>query len=168
LKKNFSERFFSLHGEVSLGNIGKCSGRADFRTEGLTIAKVTGHGPFGDGMNDWSAVGTGIETRLTTDTPFFIRDDGACFGDALPGTGRTDRHARGFFAVLTDNGHEDRDLFPLLHPYPRKGGTAGAFVGKAADHFTGVTSGAAFRDNGNGGHLEDLLRCMFSMMNNLL
>jgi len=168
LKKNFSEGPFPLHGEISFRDIRECSSGADFCTEGLTIAEVAGHGAFVDGMKNRSTVGTGIETGLTTDTPFFIRHDCAGFGHAPPGTGRADRHARGFFAVLTDDGHEDRNLFPLLHPYPRKGRTAGTFVGKAADHFTGVTSGAAFRDNGNGGHLEDLLRYMFSMVNNHL
>jgi hypothetical protein len=163
LKKNFSEGSFSLHGEVSFGDIRKCSSSADLCTKGLTIAKVTGHGPFGDGVENRSAVRTSIETGFTTDTPFFIRHDCAGFGDALPGTGRADRHARGFFAVLTDDGHEDRNLFPLLHPYPRKGRTAGAFVGKAADHFTGMAAGAVFRDNGNGGHLRDLLISFVTM-----
>jgi hypothetical protein len=164
LKKDFSEGPFPLHGGISFGIIGECSSSADLCAKRLTLAEVTGHRPFGDGMKGWGAVGTSIETGLTADTPFFIRHDCAGFGHAPPGTGGADRHAGGFFTMLTDDGHEDRNLFPLLHPYPRQGRAAGAFVDEAADHFTGVASGAAFRGDGNGGHLKNLLTS-FSIMN---
>ena len=63
--------------------------------------------------------------------------------------------------MLADSGHEDRDLLPLLHPYSRKGRAAGAFMGEAADHFTGLASCAAFRNDGDGAHLDILLRMFF-------
>jgi hypothetical protein len=59
---------------------------------------------------------------------------------------------------LTDDGHEDRDLFPFLYPYPRKGRATRAVMGEAAGHFTGLASGTAFRENRDGAHLDDLLR----------
>jgi hypothetical protein len=110
-------------------------------------------------MKRGSAVRTGVKTGLATDASFLIRHDGIGPGDALPRTSRTDVHAGGFFTVLTDGRHEDRDLFPLLHPYPRKGRTTGALMGKAADHFAGLASCAAFRDDGDGTHLDDLRYC---------
>jgi hypothetical protein len=61
--------------------------------------------------------------------------------------------------MLTDDGHEDRDFIPLLHPYPGEGRTARALMGEAANHFTGLTSRAAFRENGNSAHLDDLHIC---------
>lgn len=109
-------------------------------------------------MKRWSAIGTGIETGLAPDASFFIRHDGIGFRVALPGPRRADRDAGRLFAVLTDNGHEDGDLFPLLHPNPREGRAAGALVGEAADHFTGLASRAAFRDDGDGTHLDGLRR----------
>jgi hypothetical protein len=48
---------------------------------------------------------------------------------------------------LTDDGNEERNLFPFLYPYPGKGRTTGALMRKAADHLTGLTSGASFRNN---------------------
>jgi hypothetical protein len=105
-----------------------------------------------------SAIRTDIETRLAADTPLFISHHCSGFGDAHPSTGRADIHAGRLFTVLTDDGNEDRDLFPLLHPYPRKGRAARALMGKAANHFTGLTSCASFRDDRDGTHLETLLR----------
>jgi hypothetical protein len=72
-------------------------------------------------MNSWSSIGTGIETGLAADASFFVRHNGIGSRDALPGLGRTDCDARRLFAVLTDDGHEDGDLLPLLHPYPGEG-----------------------------------------------
>jgi hypothetical protein len=65
--------------------------------------------------------------------------------------------------VLADSGHEDRDLLPLLHPYSRKGRAADAFMGEAADHFTGLASCTAFRNNGDGAHLDNLHGSFFAM-----
>jgi len=113
-----------------------------------------------------SAMRTDIETGLAADTSFFIRHHCPCFGDAPPGTGWTDIHAGRFFTVLTDDGNEDRDLFPLLHPYPRKGRTTRVLMGKAADHFTRLASCAPFRDDGDGTHL-DLLLIMFFVVNDM-
>jgi hypothetical protein len=114
-----------------------------------------------------SAIRTDIETRLATDTSFFIRCDCIGFGNALSGTCRANRDAGSLFALLTDNGHEDRDLFPFLHSYPRKGRAAGAVMGKAAGHFTRLTSCAAFRENRDGAHFNVLLY-KFSIVNNQL
>jgi hypothetical protein len=118
----------------------------------------------------WSAIRTGINTGLATDTSFFIRHHCIRSGNTHPGTGGTDIRARGLFTVLTDDGNEDRNLFPLLHPYPRKGRAARALMRKAAYHFTGLTSCAAFRDDGDGTHLDDLLIWFFivnDMINNI-
>jgi hypothetical protein len=164
MKKDLPEGPLPFDREIPFRDIRKCSGSADLCTKRSTITEVAGHGPFGNGMKRWSAVRTGIETGLAADASFFIRHYCIGSGDALPGTGRADIHARGLFAVLTDDGHEDRDLFPLLHPYPRKGGAAGAFMGEAADHFTGLASCAAFRDDGDGAHLG-YLRSQFFIEN---
>ena len=67
--------------------------------------------------------------------------------------------------MLTDDGYEDRDLIPLLHPYSGEGRTARPLVGKAANHLTGLTSRTAFRENGNSAHLHNL-QYMFIRMNN--
>jgi len=112
-------------------------------------------------MKHWSAVRTGIETGLAADASFLIRHDSIRSSGALPGTRWTDIHAWRLFAVLADSGHEDRDLLPLLHPYSRKGRAAGAFMGEAADHFTGLASCAAFRNDGDGAHLDVLLSLFF-------
>jgi hypothetical protein len=110
-------------------------------------------------MKRWSAVRTSIETGLATDTSFFIRHYCIVSGNALPCTSRADRNAGGLFAVLTGNRHEDRNLFPFLYPYPRKGRATGAFMEEAADHFTGLTSCTAFRNKGDSTHLDDLRIC---------
>jgi hypothetical protein len=112
-------------------------------------------------MKCGSAIGADVETGLATDTSFFIRHDRLGFRNALPGTSRTDRNAGGLLTLLTDNGHEDRNLFPFLYLYPGKGRATGTLMGKAADHFAGLTSCAAFRDDGDGTHLDDLLRWFF-------
>jgi hypothetical protein len=69
-------------------------------------------------MKDWSTIGTGIETRLAADASFSIRYNSFGSGNALPGLGGADGDARWLFTVLTDDGHKDGDLFPLLDPYP--------------------------------------------------
>jgi hypothetical protein len=115
-----------------------------------------------------SAVRTDIETGLATDTSFFIRHDRIGFGNSLPSSSRADRNAGGFLALLADNGHEDRDLFPFLYPYPRKGRTAGVLMGEAADHFAGLASCTAFRDDRNGAHLENLLFTFFIENNSFI
>jgi hypothetical protein len=114
-------------------------------------------------MKRWGTIRTRIETRLAPNTSFFVRDH--CFGSrgALSSACRTDINARGLFAVLTDDGHEDGDLFPLLHPYPRKGRTAGAFMRKAADHFAGLASCAALRNDGDSAHVDNLLILFFTV-----
>jgi hypothetical protein len=100
-----------------------------------------------------SAIRTDIETGLAAHTLFFISHYCTGFRGALPSTGRADIYAGRLFTVLTDDGNEDRDLFPFLHPYPRKGGTARALMGKAADHFTGLASCTPFWDNRDCTHL---------------
>jgi hypothetical protein len=107
-------------------------------------------------MKRWSAIRTDIKTGLAADTPLFIGHHCSRFGDAHPSTGRAEIHAGRLFTVLTDYGNEDRDFLPLLHPYPRKGRAASALMGEAADHFTGLASCAAFRDNGDGAHFNNL------------
>jgi hypothetical protein len=156
MNKILPEGFLSLYREISFRNIRKCSGSADLCTKGLTVTEVAGHGPFGNGMKRWSAVRTGIDTGLAADTSFFIRHYRIGSRGSLPGTGRADIHARGLFALLTEGRHEDSDLFPLLHPYPRKGRTTRALMGEAADHFTRLASCATFRDNGDGAHFNNL------------
>jgi hypothetical protein len=158
LKKDFAEGLLPFHRGVSFGDIRKCSGSADLCAKGQTITEVAGHGSFGDRMKCWSVIGTGIETGFASDASFFIRHDGIGSRGASPGTGRADRDAGRLFTVLTDNGYEDGDLFPLFHPYPREGRAAGALMGEAADHFTGLASRAAFRNDGDGTHLDDLRR----------
>jgi hypothetical protein len=108
-----------------------------------------------------SAIRTDIETGLAADTPFFICHDCIGLGNTLPSTRRADRNARRLFALLTDNGHEDRNLFPFLYTYPRKGRATGALMGKAADHFTGFAPRTAFRDDGDGAHVDNLRREFF-------
>ncbi len=83
-----------------------------------SIAEVAGHGPPGNGMKHRSAVRAGIETGFAADAPLFVCHDGAGIRDALPGPGGANGHAGRFFTVLTDNGHENGDLFPFLHSYP--------------------------------------------------
>ncbi len=156
MKKGLRKGPFSFHGEVPFGEIRKRPGCADLRAERFALTEVAGHGPFGNGMKHWSAVRTGIETGLAADAPFFIRYHCARFGIAFSGTGRTNSDAGWFFTMLADDGDKDRDLFPFLHLYPREGRTAGPLMGEAADHFTGLTPCAAFGDNGNRIHLEDL------------
>ena len=131
------------------------------------MTEVARHGSFGYWVKRWRAVGTGIETGFAADASFFIRHHCIGSGGALSGACGTDIHARGLFAVLADGGHEDGDLFPLLHSYSRKGRAAGAFMGEAAGHFTGLASCAAFRNDGNGTHLDNL-RSMFFMVNDQL
>jgi hypothetical protein len=118
LKKDLPEGPLSFHRGISIRDIKKRSGSADLCAKGFSITEVAGHGPFGNGMNSWSTIGTGIETGLAADASFFIRYSGIGSRDALPSLGGADCDARGVFAMLTDNGHEDGDLFPLLHPYP--------------------------------------------------
>jgi hypothetical protein len=112
-------------------------------------------------MKRWSAVRTGIETGFAADASFLIRHHRIGCGGALSGACRTDIDARRLFAVLTDDGHEDRDLFPFLHPYSRKGRAAGAFVREATDHFTGLASCTAFRNDGDGAHLDNIRSVFF-------
>jgi hypothetical protein len=114
-------------------------------------------------MKRWGTIRTGINTGFAADASFFIRHHRIGSGGALSGTCRTDIHARGLFTVLTDDGHEDGDLFPLLQPYPRKGRAAGSFMGEAADHFTGLASRAAFRNDGDSAHLDNLHVSFFRM-----
>jgi hypothetical protein len=113
-----------------------------------------------------SAIGTDIETGLATDTSFLIRHDCIGFGNSFPGTSRADRNARSLLALLTDNGHEDRNLFPFLYLYPRKGRTAGVLMGEAADHFAGLTSRTAFRNKRDSTHLDGL-PILFSTVNDI-
>jgi hypothetical protein len=108
-----------------------------------------------------SAIRTDIEAGFTTDTSFFIRNDRIGFWNAFPSTRRADSNAGSLFALLTDNRHEDRNLFPFLYPNTRKCRATGALMGKAANHFTGLTSGASFRNNRNGAHLNILLIWFF-------
>jgi len=115
-------------------------------------------------MKHWCTIRTGVNTGFATDASFFIRHHRIGSGSPLSGACRTDIHARGLFAVLTDDGHEDRDLFPLLHLYPRKGRAAGSFMGEAADHFTGLASCAAFWNDGDSAHLDNL-RSKFFIVN---
>jgi hypothetical protein len=107
-------------------------------------------------MKHWSAIRAGINTGLTADASSLVRHD--CIGSkgALSGARGTDIHAWGFFAVLADSRHEDRDLFPLLHPYSRKGRAARTLMGKATDHFAGMASCATFWDDGDSAHLRGL------------
>jgi hypothetical protein len=163
MNKILPESFLPLYREISFRKIRKCSSSADLCTKGLTVTEVAGHRPFGNGMKRWSAIRTGIDTGLAADTSFFIGHYRPSFRGALPGTGRTDIHARGLFALLTEGRHEDSDLFPLLHPYPRKGRTTRALMREAADHFTRLASSAAFRDNGDGAHFDNLLASFFIM-----
>jgi hypothetical protein len=167
LKKDLPEDPLSFHREIPFWDIRKCSGRADLSTKGSAIAEVASHGPFGNRMKHWSAVRTDIETRLTTDTSFLIRHDCIGFRNSLPSTSRADRNAGGLLALLTDNGHEDRNLFPFLYSYPRKGRTTGVLMREATGHFAGLTSCTAFRDDGDGTHLDNLL-FMFSMENDFI
>jgi len=118
MKKDLTEGLLPLDGKISFGMIRKRPRGAGLCAKWKTITEVAGHGPFGNGMKHWSTIRTGIETGLAADTSLFIRYDRIGFGDALPGTGRTDFHAGRLFAVLTNRGHEDRNLFPLFHPYP--------------------------------------------------
>jgi hypothetical protein len=111
-----------------------------------------------------SAIRTNIEAGFATDTSFFIRDDCIGFGNALPSTSRADCNARSLLALLTDDGHEDRNLFPFLYSNSRKGRATGSFMRKAASHFTGLASGASFWNNRDGAHLDTLLN-LFSMVN---
>jgi hypothetical protein len=167
MKKNLPEGSFPVHRRISFGDKRKCSGGADLCTKGQTVTEVAGHSPFSNRMKRWSAVRTGIETGFAADASFFIRHHRIGSGGALSGACRTDIHARGLFTVLTDDGHEDRDLFPLVHPYSRKGRAAGSFMGEAADHFTGLASCAAFRNDGEGTHLNNLHKLFFIMNNQL-
>ena len=159
MKEDSAEDPLPFHGEIPFRIIGKCTCCTDLCAKGVTVTEIAGHGPFGNGMKRWGAVRTGIETRFAADASFLIRHDCVGPGGAPPRTGGADIHAGGLFAVLTDGGHEDRNLFPLLHPYPGKGRTAGALMGEAADHFAGLASCAAFRDDGDGAHLDDLRYC---------
>jgi len=109
----------------------------------------------------WCTIRANIKPGLTTDTPFFIRNDCVRFWDSLPSSSRADRYARSLLTLLTDNGHEDRNLFPFRYSYPRKGRATGALMGKAADHFTGLASGTAFWNDRNSTHLDNLLVLFF-------
>jgi hypothetical protein len=114
-----------------------------------------------------SIIRTDVETGLATDTSFFIRYNSIGFGNALPSTRRADRNARSLFALLTDNGHEDRDLLPFLYSNPRKGRATGILMGETADHFTGLASCTTLRDHGDSTHL-DLLLIWFFIANALI
>jgi hypothetical protein len=156
LKIDFPESPLPFHRGVSFGDIGKCSGSANLGAKRQAITEVAGHGPFGSGVKHWSAIRTGIQTGLAPNALFLICDDRARFREPLPGARRAGRHARRLLTVLTDDWHEDRYLFPLLHMYPRKGRTAGALMGEAANHLTGLASCAPFRDDRNRAHLNFL------------
>jgi hypothetical protein len=108
-----------------------------------------------------STIRTDVETGLTAHAPFFICHNCTGFRDASPSTSRTDIHAGRLFAVLTDDWHEDRNLFPFPYPYSRKSRAAGALMRKAADHFTGLTSSTAFWDDRDGAHWNNLLISFF-------
>lgn len=129
MEKGLSKGSPLLRGEISFWLIGKRSGSADLRAKGLATAEVARDRPFGHRMKRWRTIRTRIEARLTPDATFFVRYDCIGSGGALSGACWTDIHARGFFALLTDDGHKDRDFFPFLHPYPREGRAARAFVG---------------------------------------
>jgi hypothetical protein len=163
MKKNLPEGSFPFHRGISFGDKRKCPGRADLGAKGLTMTEVTRHGPFGHRVKRWRTIRTSINTGFAPDASFLIRHYRIGCGDALSGACRTDVHARGLFAVLTGDGYEDRDLFPLLHPYSRKGRAAGAFMGEAAYHFTGLTSCTAFGNDGDGAHLDNLYGSFFTM-----
>jgi hypothetical protein len=94
-----------------------------------------------------STIRTGIETGLAPNALFFIGDDRVCFRESLSSARWAGCHAGRLLTVLTDDWHKDRDLFPLLHVYSRKGRAAGTLMGEATNHLTGLASGAAFRDN---------------------
>jgi hypothetical protein len=161
MKEDLSEGPLSSHREITFSDIRKCSSSADLCAKRLTITEIAGHGPFGNGMKRRGAKRTYVETGLAAHTSFFICHYCIGPGNALSGTGRANIHTGGFFAVLTDNRHEDRNLFPFFYAYPGKGRAAGALMGETAGHFAGLASCAAFRDNRDGAHLDDLLRTFF-------
>jgi hypothetical protein len=163
MEKNLPEGSFPFHRGISFGDKRKCPGRADLGAKGLTMTEVARHGPFGHRVKRWRTIRTSINTGFAADASFLIRHYCIGCGEALSGACRTDVHARGLFTVLTDDGHEDGDLLPLLHPYPRKGRAAGSFMGEAADHFTGLASCAAFRNDGDGTHFDNLHGSFFTV-----
>ena len=105
-------------GEISFWLIGEGSGSANLCAKGLAITKVARDGPFGNRMKRRRTIRTGIETGLAPDASFFVRYNRIGSWGALSGASGTDIHAGGLFALLTDDGHEDGDFLPLLHPYP--------------------------------------------------
>jgi hypothetical protein len=75
MKKELPEGLLSFHRKIPLRGIRNGSGRTDLCAKGLTIAEVTGHGPFGVGVKDRSIIRTGIKTRFATDASLFICHD---------------------------------------------------------------------------------------------
>jgi hypothetical protein len=107
-----------LRREISFWFIGEGSGSANLCAKGLAITKVARDGPLGNRMKRRRTIRTGIETGLAPDASFFVRYDRIGSGGALSGASGTDINAGGLFALLTDDGHKDRDFFPFLHLYP--------------------------------------------------
>jgi hypothetical protein len=75
MKKELSEGLLPFYRKIPFRGIGNGFGRTDLRTKRLTIAEVTGHGPFGIGVQDRGAIRTGIKTRFATDTSLFVSHD---------------------------------------------------------------------------------------------
>jgi hypothetical protein len=156
LKIDFPESPFPFHRGVSFGDIRKCSGSTDLGAKRKAITEVAGDGPFGNGVKHWSAIRASIQAGLTTDALFLICDDCARFSESFPSTRRAGAYAGRLLTVLTDDRHKDRNFFPFFHMYARKRRTAGALMGEAASHLTGLASCAPLRDDGNRAHLAYL------------
>jgi hypothetical protein len=114
-------------------------------------------------VNRRSTIRASINAGLAADASLSIRDNCPVSGKTHPGASGADIHTRRLFAVLTDDGDEDGNLLPLLHPYPRKGWAARALVGETAGQLAGLASCAAFGNDGDGSHLDGLLIQFFAV-----
>jgi hypothetical protein len=159
LKKYFAEGPFSFHRGIPFGDIRKCSGSTDLGAKRKATTEVAGDGPLGNWVQHGSAIRAGIQARLTTDALFLICDDCVRFRESFPSTRRAGADTGRLLTVLTDDWHKDRYLFPLLHVNPREGRAAGALMGEAANHLTGLASCTPFWNNGNRTHLNCLSIC---------